>query len=537
MTLVGFVVVDINIMKKVLFAFTTFSLVAGAYAITNEAIQGGTGSGNRVHIATKLTEQGITANNTLDLVLNSAEGYSFYRGGGLKVKTITANNGDGDFNVADSVTIDANSDSEITALNVNAWTVASGTTTITNSKSSTALVKLNVKDRFYVINSSYNPVLLFSKVTAEINTTADSENSTYSTIDGIGKMNIDSTANVTMRGDELRLSGSNSSINIDGHFKYAGGTHSLGFSIYGGSLNVNNTGTFTLAEDKALTVRNNATAKININGGGKFIMESGSQIKINVGGIFVTYKDEEGNVLNPTTDEQRIILRDVNIDNNVKTWSSNFTQENATANATGVRLVGSSKFLNSSNWKIDRRLQVGGEADLSTLTISDSSIVDITSAIAQNKPTVELIGNAKLVLTKANAITQNTTGFVSFVSKGDLANTLEMSANQKYTEMSVEKTLSVYLLDNALLEIDGALTVAVGQELQIFNFAENSVKVGSADESTLNAIKLYDSNKELMGTATLVDGYLTLASVPEPAEWAMILGGIALGLAIYRRRK
>ena len=35
-----------------------------------------------------------------------------------------------------------------------------------------------------------------------------------------------------------------------------------------------------------------------------------------------------------------------------------------------------------------------------------------------------------------------------------------------------------------------------------------------------------------------VDGYLLSAvAVPEPAEWAMIFGGIALGLAIYRRRK
>jgi len=30
---------------------------------------------------------------------------------------------------------------------------------------------------------------------------------------------------------------------------------------------------------------------------------------------------------------------------------------------------------------------------------------------------------------------------------------------------------------------------------------------------------------------------LTLAAVPEPAEWAMIFGALALALAIYRRRK
>ena len=35
-----------------------------------------------------------------------------------------------------------------------------------------------------------------------------------------------------------------------------------------------------------------------------------------------------------------------------------------------------------------------------------------------------------------------------------------------------------------------------------------------------------------------VNGYLLSAvAVPEPAEWTMIFGGIALALAVYRRRK
>ena len=137
---------------------------------------------------------------------------------------------------------------------------------------------------------------------------------------------------------------------------------------------------------------------------------------------------------------------------------------------------------------------------------------------------------------KANAITQNTTGFVAFTSKGDLANTLEMSADQKFTEMSVEKTLSVYLLDNALLEIEGALTIADGQELKIFNFAEESVKVGFANQDVLNNIEIYDANQNFIGKASLVDGYLSVVAVPEPAEWAMIFGAIAFAFAIRRRK-
>ena len=39
-----------------------------------------------------------------------------------------------------------------------------------------------------------------------------------------------------------------------------------------------------------------------------------------------------------------------------------------------------------------------------------------------------------------------------------------------------------------------------------------------------------------IGTAKLVNGWLT-AAIPEPAEWAAIFGGIALAIAVYRRRR
>ena len=45
---------------------------------------------------------------------------------------------------------------------------------------------------------------------------------------------------------------------------------------------------------------------------------------------------------------------------------------------------------------------------------------------------------------------------------------------------------------------------------------------------------------DVVWTDTLVDGYWALTAmqaVPEPAEWAMIFGGLAFGLAVYKRRK
>jgi hypothetical protein len=45
---------------------------------------------------------------------------------------------------------------------------------------------------------------------------------------------------------------------------------------------------------------------------------------------------------------------------------------------------------------------------------------------------------------------------------------------------------------------------------------------------------------DVVWTNSLVDGYWALynvSAVPEPAEWAMIFGALALGLAVYKRRK
>jgi len=49
------------------------------------------------------------------------------------------------------------------------------------------------------------------------------------------------------------------------------------------------------------------------------------------------------------------------------------------------------------------------------------------------------------------------------------------------------------------------------------------------------------AGKVIAGDWSLKDGFLShsafATAVPEPAEWAMIFGMLALGLAMYRRRK
>lgn len=94
-------------------------------------------------------------------------------------------------------------------------------------------------------------------------------------------------------------------------------------------------------------------------------------------------------------------------------------------------------------------------------------------------------------------------------------------------------------------------TELTGGTLIFTDFVNNVVKIANLDESMVAMetfaveganvkLKAYDKNGlELTGGNWVIqDGYLNyIVPVPEPAEWAMILGAIALSLAIYRRRK
>ena len=94
-------------------------------------------------------------------------------------------------------------------------------------------------------------------------------------------------------------------------------------------------------------------------------------------------------------------------------------------------------------------------------------------------------------------------------------------------------------------------TTETGGTLIFTDFVNNVVKIANLDESMVAMetfaveganvkLKAYDKNgSELTGGNWIIqDGYLNyIVPVPEPAEWAMILGAITLSLAIYRRRK
>ncbi len=84
--------------------------------------------------------------------------------------------------------------------------------------------------------------------------------------------------------------------------------------------------------------------------------------------------------------------------------------------------------------------------------------------------------------------------------------------------------------------------ISLYKGIDIYNFREGSIFLGTdLSESILediSKIKLFEGDvgsEDFVVAQITADGWLT--AVPEPAEWAAIFGGIALALAIYRRRK
>lgn len=92
---------------------------------------------------------------------------------------------------------------------------------------------------------------------------------------------------------------------------------------------------------------------------------------------------------------------------------------------------------------------------------------------------------------------------------------------------------------NDLFKIEDVSNISLTKD-GVITFADKGGTLTlSAKDTNGNAIDIsaydgwYFTNDGFLNIA----GYPISASVPEPAEWAMILGALALGFAIYRRRK
>lgn len=155
--------------------------------------------------------------------------------------------------------------------------------------------------------------------------------------------------------------------------------------------------------------------------------------------------------------------------------------------------------------------------------------------------------NTKLYLNAENCLKMDGGNFAKLATYNDTESAdVYVNADQTFNSIYVNASImNLYMKDDVDLTLTADVTsfVVSGDgtgELRIFNFQDETIKLSKVTDYIVSEIekytKLYDANGLLLGNATVINGFIALA-VPEPAEWAMILGGLALGLAIYRRRK
>ncbi len=220
----------------------------------------------------------------------------------------------------------------------------------------------------------------------------------------------------------------------------------------------------------------------------------------------------------------------LNLAGNLRHKNTITMKDGSTANISGTLESEGDIILNSG-----ANVDVSGKINLrenSNLTVNEGAKLNMTSN------SISLMGGS-LTLNTENALANESGEVAALVAATDaMGSSVNVNADQNFSTIDViGSTMSIYLADNVGLHVD-TITGSADGKIQIYNFAENSVSVSSNgwDKNEVS-IALFDGAGNFLGTAILNNaGYLT-AAIPEPAEWATIFGALALGFAVYRRRK
>ena len=234
---------------------------------------------------------------------------------------------------------------------------------------------------------------------------------------------------------------------------------------------------------------------------------------------------------------------------------SNGTFNQATASTNnGVRFVRKAELFEGANWNVDQIVDLFGErmkgVDLgitrAVLNVQSGAHVVVNEVSGVNAR-IRLWGNSELNLHQTNAFKdQNGKGIriaTALDVNSDLGSVMNVYSEQTFEDIYITSGSALDIkmqndLAKLIFEGEGrTVSIVKDGELRIYNFRENSIYVGTNSEtiSELAKARFYDSEKNLLNVRVNESGWLT--AVPEPAEWAAIFGAIALGLAVYRRRK
>lgn len=430
----------------------------------------------------------------------------------LGTLVIDANTASGDFEAINIGTLDMN------------YFDFKVTNTAAENTANVVLNFTNLNIRSYSSPAQQKQNFSFDNVRATVNAGQTNLSNGYLGADkpNTSTISVNSTANVTWKG--TFNAEKYAQLNINGTFIANSGSHTF---KDGSVVTVGSTGTYWLnATTSALTIQSGAT--FDFSSGGTFTQDPGSTFNMNG---TMTYA-KAVTFLKMTT-------------------AGTFTQS-ANNTSYGVTLTRPTDFNSGANWTAHYRFTLygGGSSDalLANVNINDGASITITKMASQPTAPSALImrGNASLTVNAENAFNDGEGGNVALVTyNGTSNNKVTLNASQKFHWIFANSSdLDIIMADGVTLQLtSGAHAIQIGGNamIKIYNFAEDSIYVGT-DSGVANLVtsnvKLFDASSIELGTAYVNgSGFITLIPVPEPAEWAAIFGAIALGFALYRRRK
>jgi len=317
---------------------------------------------------------------------------------------------------------------------------------------------------------------------------------------------------------------------------YSGGTANLGASsMNGGTLTVGGSVTASLAY---------TSGTIAVNSGGALTLASGSTgTYTNTTTVAGTLNVASGADISFGATTPVMTSGTLNIAGKV-TSAAVMTVNNL--NITGEldqTAVGNLVINNGGSLGAGSKLTMHGGLWLGTgtFTVNADNVSAMLGSSAQNARIVMAGNNGTLIINKADAFTNSSGGWVNLVGFGTNAATFVINATQHFANLNIpdNNVKLKFILDSAAtdyLMFMGIVYFGSGTNLTFQNFQDGRIYFASTSAFNADKITALDALGNNLGAVELrEDGWLYLA-VPEPAEWAAILGGVALLFALYRKR-
>lgn len=546
-------------MKKTLlytFCLAAFAATAGAetYTVTADA---DCNAGKRTIIdATKAAGNDLILDTSLvsDPSAGYKTGYYNVVGTTPSVTSVKATDGEaqGYANIRSSLSIGVNTSEAVTAMDSRGFTQTLGTLTVMNSSADykKTNMKLVATDYFNVDNDT-GGLSSQDALFTHYNGTLQAKSVNVGVKAGSGY-----TSKLTIAADSrLRWEGSaNDKMTIGSKSSGSGELNVNGTLDVGGSIYIDKQGSLNVAEGATLVMNNrglniySTNAQIN----GALSMSAGSGINIDVNASLVMGE-------NATFSSSGQLF-------NFKNKGS-FVYNHVNTNEKGLMLRKTNALYAGSTTTVVGRIDMAGYdagsygIQKSTLEIQSGATMTIKNADSSNRDAKYMLwGNTQTDLRQEDAIKDENGKGVRLASCSnfkDSGNVVNIYAKQTFKDLFLNVSAEGNLLeinlmnDTAKLIFDSegtTINISNGTSLKITGFADNKVNIGTAAASYNNLVsalkdgrlEIYDtSDKQVLADVIGIDsnGWLTMTAVPEPAEWAAIFGAIALGLAVYRRRK